>query len=140
MAVALPNARRLADADKSVNVALPNAANTVNTNSIDLEQVSPYPTTEAFQVRIQISAATGANSKNINARIQDSADNSNWTNVAVLGNPILTAVDNANAGFTATEVYVQLPPSIRRYIRVQATGEANGGNAADGTVTATLVF
>lgn len=140
MALTLPNQRRLADADKSVSIALPNAANVVNTNGIDLEQVAPYPTTEAFQVRITTTAGTGANNKNINLRVQDSADNVTFANVAVLGNPILTVVDNNGAGYPTGEVFVQLPPTIKRYVRVQAAGEANGGDASDGTATATLVF
>lgn len=130
--------RRLKDADLAVNVALPNAANTVNTAAIDLGSATPYSVTEGFHVKLSTSTATGANNKNINIRLQDSADNSSFTNISSLGT--LQVTDNNGAGFSAGSMTVQLPPGVRRYIRGTATGEANGGNAANGTLTVDLLF
>lgn len=132
--------RNLKDANLKQTVALPNAANTVNTNGIDLGATTPFPTTEKFAVRLTIGTATGANNKNINAVIQDSADNSTFANIAGLGAPIKRSVDNNGAGHTESSIDVQLPPGTRRYIRASATGEANGGNSADGNLTVELLF
>lgn len=131
--------RRLKDADLTVNVALPNAANTVNTNAIDLGSATPYSVTEGFHVKLSTSAATGANNKNINIRLQESAEaNANFTNISSLG--LFQVVDNNGAGFSAGSMTVQLPPGVKRYIRGTALGEANGGNAANGTLTVELLF
>lgn len=130
--------RRLQDASLSKNVALPNAANTANTNAVDLGQVTPFPITEAFHVKLSTTTGNGANNKNITIKLQDSADNSSFTNIAALG--ALTVTDNNAAGYPAGSLTVSLPPATRRYIRAQATGEANGGNASNGTLTVDLLF
>ncbi len=136
------NQRRLIDATYRTSIALPATATTANTNGLDLIQSTPYPTTERIIVNVAISAANGANNKNLNVRLQYSTDNStNWTNIAEVANPLISAIDNNGAGFSATQANIQLPPyTIGRYLRAQAQAETNGGNAANGTVTLTLFF
>lgn len=134
------SSHRIADAQLQTNsAALPNAANTINTNVIDLgtPNTGPFPTTGRFTVQIVSTVATGANSKNINATVADSADGTNFTNISGIG--ALVIAGNA-ANYPATTFNVTLPPGTRRYIRVTATGEANGGNASDGTITGKLLF
>jgi len=130
--------RRLQDASLSKNVALPSGATTANTNAIDLGQATPFPITEAFHVKLSSSVANGANNKNITIKLQDSADNSSFANISALG--ALTVTDNNGAGYPAGSLTVSLPPATRRYVRAQATGEANGGNAANGTLTVDFLF
>lgn len=130
--------RRLQDASVNKSVALPSGATTANTNSVDLGDAAPFPITESFHVKLSTTAATGANNKNITIKLQDSADNSSFANIAELG--ALTLTDNNGAGYSAGTLTVQLPPDTRRYVRAQATGEANGGNAADGTLTVAFLF
>jgi hypothetical protein len=133
------NERRLADSLLSVNVALPNAANTVNTSGIDLAATTPFPVTTNVWVNLSVAVATGANNKNVNVVLQDSADNSTFANISTLGAPVLVASGNT-ANVIATQTNIALPPGTRRYLRASATGEANGGNSADGTLTVKLVF
>ena len=130
--------REIQDAGLKVTFALPNAGNTVNSNAIDLGNTTPYPVTEKIQVRLSGSVATAANSKNINYVIQHSAEAAaNFTNIASLAVKVV-AGNAANApAFTHN---VALPPDTKRYLRVSATGEANGGNSADGTGTLQLLF
>ena len=116
--------------------ALPNAANTVNANVIDLGATTPFPTTQKFQVRVVTTSGVGANSKNINIRLQESAEsNANFTNIAELANP-LTRITEGSSVYAATDgEKVTLPSSAKRYIRAVAVGEANGGDASNGTFT-----
>ena len=131
--------RRLKDSDLTVAIALPNAANTVTTNVIDLGSNTPFPVTEGFHVKLSTSTATGANNKNINIRLAHSNEsNANFTNITELG--LFQVVDSNGAGFSAGSMTVQLPPKVKRYIRGTALGEANGGNAANGTLTVELMF
>lgn len=124
--------RAITDLDLKVTATLPNAANTVNSNSIDLGATTPYPTTEKIQARISHTTATSANTLNLNFRLQDSADNSSFTNVAQTANPILRST-GVSTSYAAANVVFMLPPNVRRYVRAVAVGEANGGNASDGT-------
>jgi len=128
----------------SNSAALPNAANTINTSAIDLEAGQPFPTTGKFTVQLATTQSTGANSLNINVALQHTnantdgtADNGNWANITGLA--IRTIAGNA-ANYPANTWNVTLPPSTKRYIRGSATGEANGGNASDGTLTVKLLF
>lgn len=136
--MATDNSRGLKDALLSATTALPNAGNTVNTSGIDLGSATPYPVTENFTAKISTAAATGANNKNITLVFQDSADNSTFANVAGLGTLVVT--DDNGGGYPAGSLEVSLPPGTRRYLRASATGEANGGNAADANVTVELLF
>jgi hypothetical protein len=132
--------RLIKDAHSSLvaNIALPNAANTVNTGAIDLGSNAPYPLNEKISVALITTQSTGANSKNINIRLQDSNEsNANFTNIAVLA---ATVVAGNAANFPASTTNIPLPASVKRYIRASATGEANGGDSSDGVVSVQLRF
>jgi hypothetical protein len=133
--------RQFKDSTLKAAIALPNAANTTCTAAIDLGTTAPFPVSEKFAVRITIDTSTGANSKNVNAVLQASNEsNANFVNIAGLGAPLLVAAGNA-ANVIGGTIEVQLPPNLnKRYIRAAATGEANGGNAADGNLTVELLF
>jgi hypothetical protein len=135
------NARGVLDANFVVTVALPNAANSVNTNALDLVQATPWPTINYVVAQVIVGAGNGANNKNINAVLQHSADTntSNFTNITYLAAPLFSAQDNNGGGVNATTANVQLPPGTKRYIRAQATGEANGGNSANANLTLQLL-
>lgn len=123
----------ITDLALKVTATLPNAANTVNTNAIDLGQTTPFPITEKINVKISHTTATSANTLNMNLRLMESAEESaNFTNVAQLANPILRTT-GVSTSYAAANVVIQLPPNVKRYIRATALGEANGGNASDGT-------
>lgn len=134
------NTRSIRDINYIANIALPVAANTVNTNALDLIQATPYPTTQYVIAQVLTGASNAtANSKNINVVLQDSADNVTFANIALLANPLLTVTDNGGTT-PAGSASVLLPPSVRRYVRAQATGEANGGAANNATLTFQLLF
>lgn len=122
------------------NIALPNAANTVNSNSLDLLQATPYPVTDRVDFQILLTAGTGANNKNINVRVQESADNGNWTNAVGLANPMAQVIDNGNTTTSTANVIFKLQPVALRYLRIQMTGEANGGTGANGAAVLQALF
>ena len=135
----MPN-RLIPDSSAEVKItkALPNAANTANTNVVDLGNNSPYPITEHFNVKLSITAATGANNKNINIALQDSNEsNANFTNIAELAT---WRNQNDDSTYAAANRTVTLPPATKRYVRATAVGETNGGDASDGTLTVQLLF
>ena len=134
------NERRLKDALLISNSAvLPNAANTIYTNVIDLQVTLPYPIQEHIVAQLATTVSTGANSKNINVTLQHSADTntSNFVNIPTL--KVYAIAGNAT-NFPATTVNYSLPVDTKRYIRALALGEANGGDASDGTLTINLLF
>ena len=50
-------------------------------------------------------------------------------------------INEQSSAYAATNREVTLPPGFsKRYLRASAAGEANGGNAADGTLTVELLF
>ncbi len=141
------NTRAIRDINYIANVAMPNAANTVNTNALDLIQAVPYPTTEYVIAQVLTAGGNGGNNKNVNVVIQDTNANSDgtansaaWANISLVAAPLLTTVDNNGGGYNNAAANILLPPGTRRFIRAQATGEANGGNAANGTLTLQLLF
>lgn len=127
------------DSNLKQSVALPNAANTVNTNSIDLGSAAGYPVTKEFAVRLSTTAATAANDKNVTIVLQSSNEAAaNFTNIAELATVV---INEGSSAYAATNRDVTLPPGFaQRYIRASAAGEANGGDASDGTLTVELLF
>ena len=111
--------------------AMPFAANTVNTNTIALPQQAKRPFNTDFRVRLYNGVATGANSKNINYSLYASNE-SNGANATLVQGAFTVAGNAANHIASSREVV--LPPNLDKgYIFASALGEANGGNAADGT-------
>ena len=148
------NDRTVLDANYIVSIALPNAGNTVNTNALDLFNAGgaalpnslPFSTTETINFKVLTTQSTGANSKNINVVLQHcgqlsngAADTSNWANIPTLGAPIEVIAGNAT-NFPASSITGKLPPGTKQFIRAQATGEANGGDSSNGTLTLELAF
>lgn len=134
------NERTSRDALLRAIIALPNAANTVNSAALDLG-ANPVFALENVQVKLSSEAATGANNKNISVALQHSNEsNANFANIAEFVAPLLKVTDNNNGGYPAGEALVYLPPGVKRYIRATATGEANGGNASNGDLTVELLF
>ena len=132
------------DATFQANIALPNAANTVNTNAIDLKADTVFPSDDSFVVNLALTSSTGANSKNINCSYQHTAanadgtaDNGNWVNIPELA--VQTVAGNTT-NVPAANFNVMLPPTTKRFIRGSATGEVNGGNSSNGTITISLLF
>lgn len=131
--------RTFKDSSLKQSVALPNAANTVNTNSIDLGDAQGYPVNEKFGVRLSTTAGTGANDKNITIVVQGS--NEAAANFVTIPELASVVINEGGSAYAATNRDVQLPPGFaKRYIRASAAGEANGGDASDGALTIELLF
>lgn len=114
------------------SVALPNAANTANTNTIALPQSAQRPFTTQFRVIISNTQGTGANSKNITYTLYGSNESGGGNATALRS---FVVAGNASA-HPASEREIQLDPEVNKtYLFASATGEANGGNAADGTLS-----
>lgn len=131
--------RLFKDSNLKQSVALPNAANTVNTNSIDLGAADGYPSSGKFAVRLSTTAGTAANDKNVTIVLQASNEAAaNFTNISELASVV---INEGSSAYAATNRNVNLPPGFaKRYIRASATGEANGGDASDGALTVELLF
>ena len=118
------------DATLRQTAAMPNAANTANTNTIELPQEALRPFTSQFRVRLFNEQATGANSKNVSYRLYGTNE-ANGANAVAFGE-VFTVAGNASA-HPASEREVYLPPELNKtHIFASATGEADGGNAGDG--------
>ena len=134
------NTRAMLDATYVVVTNIPGAGNQANSNAMDLIQATPYPTTEYVQLQVLSAGGNGANNKNCNYTLQDSADNVTFANVALVGNPLLRVTDQNGSNYNTVSASILLPPSIRRYVRAQANAEANSGTGAGGTFTLQLAF
>lgn len=119
------------DSTLIVTALMPNAANTVNTNTIALPQQVKRPFNDDFRVRLYNTQATGAASKNINYTLYGSNE-ANGANATAVQGAFVVAGNAANHPASNREVV--LPPNLDKcYIFASATGEATGGNAGDGT-------
>lgn len=125
------------DAELLRTVALPSGAATANTNSVDLGKATPFPIQNSFSVKLSTTVGNGANAKNITCRVQHSDDNATFSNIAELGALVVT---EATGSYPAGSMTVTLPPGTKRYVRAQATGEANGGNASNGALSVEFLF
>jgi len=134
------NERRIKDVQAKATGAMANADTAANSNSIDLVQTTPFPTTERVLVRLsQTALAVATNNKNVNVRLQDSADDSTFANVARVANPAMVTT-GLNSVLGSNSIDLTLPSNVRRYIRAVSAGEANGPDGSAGTTTIELLF
>jgi hypothetical protein len=134
----------------SPNIAGPTA--TVNTNSLNLLNATPYPVTEVVNVLCVVGVqgtANTANSKNVNVILQQTtantdgtANSTNWVNIPTLA-AVSIVTDNAGGGWAAQgNALYKLPPGTvtEQFIRAQFTLESNGGNASSSNCYVALAF
>jgi len=119
--------RRLADANLTKTKALPAAAAANASNSIDLGQTTLGPNADYMEVLIEIEATPAlVDDKTITLTVKDSADDSTFTAIPSLATLVQTGA--ASAGAVAASRRIKLPPSTRRYIRLDATVLTAGGD------------
>lgn len=119
--------------------AMPNAANNTSTPLITLPQQAKRPFNTEFRVRLRNTVATGANSKNVTYKVWGT-NGTNETNGgnATLVQSFVVAGNAANHPVSNRELY--LPPDLdKASIYATAGGEANGGDAGDGTMYLEIV-
>lgn len=139
------NSRAVLDANYIVTRALPSSASTVYSSSLDLgDAVSgiPYATTETINVQIVAPALSSspklADSGTVTYTLEDSADNSSFA--AITGLSTLVQTGAASAGAAAATRTIKLPPSTRRYIRLNVTSATSPGDMSTATATLQLAF
>lgn len=127
--------RILKDAELIVTTALPAAAANNNSVAIDLG----YGVPENVQFELTVPATPSlVDAKTIIYTIQDSADNSSFAAIASLAT--VTSTGAASAGAAAVSHTVALPPSVRRYVRVNAAVLTAGGDNTAVSYTTALKF
>ncbi len=118
--------------------ALPAAAATNYSDSIDLGDQAPGLQHEAKQIEVAIPALPSlADAKTYTATLQDSADDSTFADVAPLAPIILTGAGGAGAD-AKTQLF-PLPKDLRRYLRVKSVVQSAGGDNTAKSVTLSIV-
>jgi hypothetical protein len=94
--------------------------------SIDLVQSVPYPTTEQVVLNVTTTILSGSNTT-ATFTVQDSADNSSFSNVGLLGAKAVTVTSPGVVG--AVVASYALPVNVRQYVRVSSSisGATTGG-------------
>ncbi len=127
------NSLLLKDQNYIVSTSFGATAATASTTGVDFQVASPYPTTANVLALVQV-ANTSTSSGSVTVVLQESSDNSTWTPVANLVNPILTST-----GSVATDsVTVGLQPSQKQYLRASAISSV--GAVPTGSVTLSILM
>lgn len=119
--------RRLADANLTKTKALPAAGASNASNSIDLGSLTLGPAGDNVEVEISLPATPSlADTKSVTLTLKDSADDSSFS--AITGVSTLVVTGAGGAGASASSRVIRLPSATRRYIRLDASVEASGGD------------
>lgn len=129
--------KSLRDLLLDVSRALPAQNTNANSSAFDLEQALPDTLPERFELLIDMPATTCATGQTITFTVQDSADNSSFATLAPVATFVLTGASNATA---ATQRYIRLPSTVRRYVRVNIAMSATTGDQTAITAGIRLVF
>jgi hypothetical protein len=107
--------------------ALPAAAATAYSDSLDLGAVTPGPVGSSLLMRISVPALPAlVEDKTVTLNLQHSADDSTFVNVPTTGNMVVTGGSGNGADAVAFDFY--LPPNVLRYIRASAAVLTAGGD------------
>ena len=127
------------DSALKVTKALPAAGANHNTGTIDLGSTNPGLAVESFELEIAIPALPSlAEGKTLTVKVQDSADNSTYADVAELASVVVTGAADAKGSDKKTAV-VRLPPGARRYLQANIAVAASGGDNTAKSVTLSLL-
>ena len=126
------------DAALTVTKACPAAGASVNTATIDTGSAGDASLANAV-VEIAIPALPSlADGKTLTVKVQDSADNSTYADVAELASVVVTGAADAKGSDKKTAV-VRLPPGARRYLQANIAVAASGGDNTAKSVTLSLL-
>lgn len=116
--------------------ALPAAAATNYSDALDLLDSAPGIKMRNAQIEVALPATPSlVDAKTVTLTLQDSADNSSFTDIPTLAPIVVTGA--SSAGAAAVTRLFKLPEDIRRYVRLkQAVLTAGGDNTAISTTTA----
>lgn len=131
--------RNIQDLDFVESIALPAAAATAYSPSLDLEQVlGGLIESIAFEASIPATPNL-VEAKTITVSVEDSADNSSF---AAIDPAITTVVTGAGAaaGGAAKSVRFRLPPTARRYVRMKIVMLAAAGDNTGVDLTFKALF
>ena len=128
------NSLLLQDLAFSATGSVPGVSGVLNFNS-----ANPYPTTANVIVNFGFTAlTTTSNSLGPTASLQESADNSTWTTVAIFA-PQYQADNGSTSGSAATNTQVVLGPNAKQYLRLSAS-LAGPGVGSGGVTGSSLLF
>jgi hypothetical protein len=113
------------DVNFLVTRSLPAQNSNNNSTAIDLEIAAPQLAGEYCEVEFSIPATTCATGQTITVTLQDSADNSTFTQIDECETLVLTGASNATA---AAIRRWRLPRTCLRYIRVNIAMSATTGD------------
>lgn len=132
--------RTLRDLSLSKSAALPVAGATSNSAAIDLGSVNPGRTAEGqYELIVELPATPAlVDTKTITLVVQDSADGAAFANVADL--PSIVSTGAGGVGAAAIERRFTAPFTLRRYIRLNQTVLAAGGDNTAISGSIGLVF
>ncbi len=132
--------RHIKDALLSVTKALPAAASNNNTATIDLEKTAGTPAPENLEVEISIPAiaAHSDNSKSVTLKMQDSADDSSYSDTQPVTSFVLTGV--TTDGSAAAVYRFRLPPGTRRYVQFNQAVASGAPSLIGSSITYSLRF
>ncbi len=128
------------DLNNLVSKALPAAAATAHSDSLDLGALTVGPVAGGLlEAQIKVPATADlVEAKDIDIEFEDSADNVTFVAVPGTGNFKVTGAAAA-AGGSETVFRFYLPPGTRRYIRVSPSVESGGGDNTAVSVELALV-
>lgn len=125
------------DVNFIVSRTLPAQNTNNNSTSLDLEIAAPYFAGEYTEVEFYIPATTCATGQTITVTLQDSADNSTFTQIDECETLVLTGASNATAAATRRW---RLPRTCLRYVRVNIAMSATTGDQTAITSKLALLF
>lgn len=121
-----------------VTKALPAAAATNYSNSIDLGDTNPGIKMRNAQIEVALPATPSlVDAKTVTLTLQDSADDSTFADIEQLA--AIVATGASSAGASAITRLFKLPEDVKRYVRLkQAVLTAGGDNTAISTTTSVV--
>lgn len=119
--------------------ACPTAGTNHNTATLDLKSTTAGAFADSVEVEIVIPALPSlAEGKTLTVKLQDSADDTNYADIAELASVVVTGAAEAAGSAAATRV-IRLPSSAKRYLRANLAVDAGGGDNTGKSVTVSLL-
>lgn len=130
--------RNRRDAALTVTKACPAAGANHNTATIDFGAAGDA-SLQHIELEIAIPALPSlADTKTLTVKLQDSADNTTFADIAELASFVVTGV--STSGSAAATRTVRLPSTTKRYVQANLAVAASGGDNTAKSVTLTPLF